>query len=538
VAASTDDSIMLPGGDDADEQAEDNHTKVTTEALAEEAELDGDGDDDDDGDGGDGGDDGGGDDGDDGGDGGDGGDDDGGGDDGDDGDDDDEFELSEDDFIQDDDDDDVVVLSEDEIDQASRDLEAVNVKDAVQAGMASIHEQLATLESSVIGAVGFYERDRDALKTSLGAARANLSVATDDIEALRKRRDELEDQLTDERLAHSDTRKALEITTETRNKASEEVLSLGKQLNAVQKELAEVLGDRGELEKRMDSSAHKLAEEKQKSKKTTAELAAIREEHEDELSAHAQDVAELNEKVRDLEAKLEHMIEEKDGEIDTRDKALELRQTEFSELYERNIAQRIAIADLQEALAQAPDVSELKAELAEREALLGKMMATVGAFGSQVSQLTGRVAAPPPIPPQAAQAQLEEVEPQAEVDGGGRLSPDAELQAAISDADKAVADAPATPRRKRKPSPRHDAARQLLKKADTEASRRLAAMLSETPRFDSHAALHNLSLSSKGAYLLSRMDGTVSFGDLMDSSGLPRGEAAEILLDLVEKNVI
>ena len=67
---------------------------------------------------------------------------------------------------------------------------------------------------------------------------------------------------------------------------------------------------------------------------------------------------------------------------------------------------------------------------------------------------------------------------------------------------------------------------------------RLATILNQKPVFIGTATMRNLNLDSRAAYLLSRMDGTVTFGDLLDTSGLAPNDTAEILLDLVMKGVI
>ncbi len=67
---------------------------------------------------------------------------------------------------------------------------------------------------------------------------------------------------------------------------------------------------------------------------------------------------------------------------------------------------------------------------------------------------------------------------------------------------------------------------------------RLARILNQKPVFVGATDMRKLNLDSRAAYLLSRMDGTCTFGDLMDASGLPPNDTAEILLDLVMKGVI
>ena len=70
------------------------------------------------------------------------------------------------------------------------------------------------------------------------------------------------------------------------------------------------------------------------------------------------------------------------------------------------------------------------------------------------------------------------------------------------------------------------------------AGHRLATILNQKPVFIGTSTMKNLKLDSRAAYLLSRMDGTVTFGDLLDTSGLAPNDTAEILLELVMKGVI
>lgn len=67
---------------------------------------------------------------------------------------------------------------------------------------------------------------------------------------------------------------------------------------------------------------------------------------------------------------------------------------------------------------------------------------------------------------------------------------------------------------------------------------RLARILNQKPVFVGATDMRKLNLDSRAAYLLSRMDGTCTFGDLMDASGLPPNDTAEILLELVMNGVI
>ena len=67
---------------------------------------------------------------------------------------------------------------------------------------------------------------------------------------------------------------------------------------------------------------------------------------------------------------------------------------------------------------------------------------------------------------------------------------------------------------------------------------RLATILNQKPVFTAGSSMRDLNLDSRAAYLLSRMDGSITFGDLMDTSGLPPNDTAEVLLDLVLKGVI
>lgn len=78
----------------------------------------------------------------------------------------------------------------------------------------------------------------------------------------------------------------------------------------------------------------------------------------------------------------------------------------------------------------------------------------------------------------------------------------------------------------------------IMRERNPEAALRLESIMDERPDFGSYDRMGRLDVSTKAAYLLSRMDGSVTVADLIDTAGLPPEETAAILLDLVEQAII
>lgn len=70
------------------------------------------------------------------------------------------------------------------------------------------------------------------------------------------------------------------------------------------------------------------------------------------------------------------------------------------------------------------------------------------------------------------------------------------------------------------------------------AIERLATVINEKPLFEASDAMGEMDLDPQAAFLLSRVDGTVTFAELIEISGLAEDEAAELLLGLLLKGVI
>jgi chromosome segregation ATPase len=213
-----------------------------------------------------------------------------------------------------------------------------------------------------------------------------------------------------------------------------------------------------------------------------------------------------------------------------------LRQHEagLTSLGERLQAQRNALTGLSSELESATEADErLQGEVARRDGLYREHVEAVRTFDALLDEAdalisrahTGELALSERDPDSSALS----VGPRAGTPGpvaSSELRPPVAASEPAAVDDGATSTLPSVPRLEGMLYAR-------LGEAALSATERIALLHDATPNLDSAALSGGIKISAKAAFLVSCIDGTVTLGDLIDLSGLPHEEAAQLLLDLL-----
>ncbi len=345
---------------------------------------------------------------------------------------------------------------------------------------ALLSETRASLETATQSVRRGLAEIEDLMVETLAALEHERTESEGLVRALEGEADELRQALAsrteDLQEARAEVAAALEAADNAAAEASALVEALRGELELAEAERAAAEASRGVLEEELEAAGQQLEATLSQLETATAQLDSASQQFE----GATKDAAALR---RDL-AKAQQHIESHEAELEAlREEVLEATQTHL------DLAQQISARDA--------TIADLEAEL-ERERQRGHIRAERPARGA--SEKTGEPERHPSWPTGTPRAVPQRTPPSRR---------------------RASGNIPVKP-----------LTHEVLHTMSPEDAERLAAILHERPLLDPHAVLAEIDVNSRAAYLLTRLDGSVSIRDLIDTAGMPRDEAAAILLDL------